>query len=112
MSTVFITMKRFLLILLFIPFSLAAQDDCPEALPACALPYPSTPSGYGMQELDSLNRGCLTGDETNSTWFSIKVEQDGSLEMLIDGQGNTNFDFAIWGPNADCSSLAAWLRQA
>jgi len=56
-------------------------------------------AGYGTQELNGSNRGCLTGNEHQSSWYYLNVQTGGTLGMLIDPNVNTDdYDFAIWGP--------------
>ncbi len=94
-------MKRILVILMMlVSLSGFAQSDCPATI-ICATTS-STPSGFGSQELNGSNNGCLS-IEHNSTWFTINILTSGSLQITIDPNVNSNdFDFAVWGPNSAC----------
>jgi len=63
-------------------------------------------SGYGTQELygsSPSNRGCLIGNEHETSWYYVNVGTAGTLEMTItpDNFGTSSlddYDWAIWGP--------------
>lgn len=71
-------------------------------------------SGFGTQELHSGNRGCLSTNEHQSSWYYINIETGGTLEMTI--STTVDYDWAIWGPytytNAStaCGNLSAPIR--
>lgn len=60
--------------------------------------FSSNSSGFGIQELNATNRGCL-GVEHQSSWYYLSIQNGGSLNMTI-GPNNAvdDYDFAIWGP--------------
>jgi hypothetical protein len=79
-------------------------------------------NGYGTQELyggnnGGGNRGCLKGNERQSSWYYVHIESGGNLEMTIDPNVNSDdYDFAIWGPftdvtaNDNCSPVTNPIR--
>lgn len=76
------------------------SQNCP-AIPICAS-YASTPNGFGVQELNPSNDGCLNG-EHNSTWLQVTILTGGTFNFIIDPNVNSNdFDYAVWGPNNPC----------
>ena len=66
---------------------------------------PGNSSGYGVQELTSDNSGCL-GTEHQSSWYYINVQSGGSLSFRIDPSGNSDYDFAVWGPFTAANAAA------
>lgn len=93
-------MKKLLFILsLILSLNLCTQN-CP-AIPVCA-PYSTTPNGFGVQELNAANDGCLSG-EHNSTWLQVTILTGGTFTFVIDPNVNNNdFDYGVWGPNSPC----------
>ena len=73
-------------------------------------------SGFGTQELNSSNRGCLAGNEHQSAWYYINVETSGTLGMSINPNAGADYDFAVWGPfttanvAANCAPTSAPIR--
>lgn len=53
-------------------------------------------SGFGIQDLNAANTGCLTSYEHQSSWYVFQVSTSGSLTMTIGTA--VDYDFAIWGP--------------
>lgn len=83
-------------------------QDCPSAAIVCSNnSFSGNASGYGTQELNSGNDGCLSG-ENQSSWYYVNIGSDGILEMEIDPAAGDDYDWAIWGPfnentaNANC----------
>ena len=102
---------------------LQAQDpvDCTNAIPVCnsqQLNFNSNGPGmndFGPGPNDNSN-GCLSGDEHQSAWFLIYISSgsapNATLAFTIDPSGGMweDYDFALYGPNVDCSGLGAPLR--
>lgn len=62
-------------------------------------------SGFGTQELHPGNRGCLSTNEHQSSWYYINIETPGTIEMVIGTA--VDYDWAIWGPyNVTTASTA------
>lgn len=54
--------------------------------------------------------GCVTG-ETFSSWYYFETATSGSLAFTIDPVNNSeDLDFALYGPNVDCSTLGTPVR--
>ncbi|GAB0155101.1 hypothetical protein CHRYSEOSP005_03610 [Chryseobacterium sp. Alg-005] len=89
-----------------------SQSDCPTAIPVCGNSNISyTPSGPGniLEDLDTL--GCLNDDENFSVWYSFTIATSGTLAFTIDSNVNSDdYDFAVYGPNVQCSNLGAPIR--
>ncbi len=66
---------------------------------------PGNSSGYGVQELNNANSGCL-GVEHQSSWYYINVETSGSLSFRINPSSNSDYDFALWGPFTSANAAA------
>lgn len=66
---------------------------------------PGNSSGFGIQELNGSNSGCL-GVEHQSSWYYINVQTGGSLSFRIDPNSNSDYDFAIWGPFTTANASA------
>ncbi|WP_294673133.1 hypothetical protein [uncultured Fluviicola sp.] len=66
---------------------------------------PGNSSGYGVQELTNGNSGCL-GTEHQSSWYYINVQSGGSLSFRINPSGNSDYDFAVWGPFTAANAAA------
>lgn len=104
-------MKKYLLIfLLFISQIVSAQQDCITAIPVCSDSDISlTPNGPGSV-LEALN-SCLSTGETNSIWFTFSIKTAGTLTFLVTPIGpdaaTTDYDFALFGPNFNCSNVRA-----
>ena len=60
--------------------------------------FTANSSGFGTQELNATNRGCL-GVEHQSSWYYLSIQNGGALNMNINPTNTTDdYDFAIWGP--------------
>lgn len=75
-----------------------------------------TTSGYGTQELNSTNQGCLS-TEHQSSWYYVNIQTGGTLNMRINPNNNFNdYDFAVWGPFTsvtaplNCPPISAPIR--
>lgn len=72
--------------------------NCETAEQICSsTSLPGNSSGYGNQELNGANSGCL-GIEHQSSWYYLNIQSGGSLSFRIDPNSNSDYDFAIWGP--------------
>lgn len=87
-------------------------NDCSTKTHICAnSPFSGNNNGFGTQELSAANRGCLAGNEHNSSWYSFTAATSGTIEMYITPQnGSDDYDFAVWGPNPSCTPTAAPVR--
>jgi hypothetical protein len=68
-------------------------------------------SGLGVAELTPCNRGCLIGNEHNSSWYWLNIGTTGTLQMTISPtNGTDDYDFALWGPISVCPPNSAPIR--
>lgn len=75
-------------------------QDCEGSTYVCNnTSFSGNSSGHGAGELNSTNRGCLAGNENQSSWYYVTVQTGGTITMLIDPANHQDdYDFAIWGP--------------
>lgn len=90
-----------------------SQNDCIDAIIICGNSnYKNlSASGAGVQELSS-NNSC-NSMEHNSLWLELPIKTGGNLgfKLIPDNTSITvDFDFFIFGPNQDCSSLGHAIR--
>lgn len=61
-------------------------------------------SGFGTQELNSSNDGCLSG-ENQSSWYFFQATAAGTIEFTISPSNTSDdYDFAVWGPYPSTST--------
>lgn len=91
-------------------------NNCGTAEQICSgTSLPGNSGGFGIQELNNANSGCL-GNEHQSSWYYINVQTAGSLSFRINPSANSDYDFALWGPftsanaAANCPPLSAPVR--
>lgn len=79
--------------------------DCESASIVCSNDsFDGTATGYGVQELNGSNEGCLAG-ENQSSWYYLNIATGGDLTMTIDPVTDSDdYDFAIWGPYTDATA--------
>ncbi len=63
-------------------------------------------SGSGPQAPAGPNYDCL-GTMGNPTYFSLTVEQTGSINFTLDNTANVDIDFVLWGPFSSISNATA-----
>lgn len=102
--------KKLLFSLLFIfHISAFAQEDCNSAITVCGnsnINY--TPSGIG--NINENLGGCLIWGENNSVWYKFTIATSGTLTFDLTPTGPVDYDWAIYGPNANCNSLGFPIR--
>lgn len=85
----------------------APQSDCFGAVSVCndatmfnqqAIP--------GSQELNNSNHGCLLGNEHWGLWYTFTAGTAGTITFDIDPVINMDYDFAVWGPFPNGSTVA------
>ncbi|MCJ7933422.1 MAG: T9SS type B sorting domain-containing protein [Chryseobacterium sp.] len=97
----------FLFLLISSPF-LSAQEDCISAITACGnsnINY--TPSGIGNNN-ENLG-GCLS-NENHSVWYKFTIATSGTLTFDITPTGPVDYDWAVYGPNVNCSNRGTPIR--
>jgi hypothetical protein len=61
--------------------------------------FSANSGGVGLQELSATNRGCLSSNERQSSWYYFSPTAPGFVAFTISPQnGGDDYDFAIWGP--------------
>jgi len=102
------------------PFALLAQNssDCEGAQVICTSGTTSfNPQGSG--DVDDFgnpnnNQGCLSSGELNTVWYYF--EFDGNtvpgefITFVISPDGSADYDFAVYGPDANCGNLGNPIR--
>src|SRR5690554_7165584 len=74
-------------------------QDCPGAEMVCSnTSFAGNSSGFGTQELNASNQGCLSSGERESSWYYVNIGSNGTLEMTISPVASDDYDWAIWGP--------------
>ncbi|WP_430405101.1 hypothetical protein [Fluviicola sp.] len=91
-------------------------NNCGTAEQICSgTSLPGNSGGFGIQELNNANSGCL-GNEHQSSWYYINVQTAGSLSFRINPSANSDYDFALWGPftsanaSANCPPVSGPVR--
>lgn len=87
-------------------------NNCDIGIQVCASTgFPGNSTGFGTQELDVTNRGCLSTNEHQSSWYLISIGTTGTLQFTISpSNGTDDYDFALWGPSSACPPTAAPIR--
>lgn len=108
--------KAILLLCLLLSGQLLSQtaNDCTFAIPVCGNSnFGLEPDGVGFNEFsipENIVPPCHNFNN-NTIWFIISVEQSGTLAFdIIPDNKNADYDFAIYGPDGDCTSLGASIR--
>lgn len=105
-----------LIVIFFLFFFTAksfSQNDCINAIVACGnSDYTGlSASGVGIQELFSSNT--CGSQENNSIWLRISINDGGTLGFTLTPESSSiseDFDFFIFGPNANCSNIGMAIR--
>lgn len=105
-------MKTLFIFLVFCT-NLYSQQDCSTKVEICDnTTFNGNSNGFGIQELNNTNRGCITSNERQSSWFLLNVLDGGTFTFTITPlNGTDDYDFAIWNdcPNSQpvrCSYAA------
>ncbi|MFK7799667.1 MAG: fibronectin type III domain-containing protein, partial [Aureispira sp.] len=89
----------------------AQAPNCNDALlsPFCngIAQYPAnfdgTGFGGGPQAPAGANYDCL-GTQGNPSYFSLTIDQTGSIDFTLDNTSNLDIDFILWGPFSNVSA--------
>jgi len=95
-------------------FAISQQaNDCIDAIVVCGNSnISSNATGFGQQELSPNTNPCVN-QEVNSLWVSVSIAVSGSLAFTIkprDSDLEVDYDFFVFGPNADCQNLGSPIR--
>ena len=77
------------------------NSDCQGGTTICNnAGFNANPSHTGVRaDLTVNNRGCLSADERQGTWYNFSPSAAGTIEMTIaPTNASDDYDFAIWGP--------------
>ena len=95
------------------------NNDCNLALVLCDnINLTSNPDGSGFNDFSNPNNseGCLVGFEHESEWYYFQIDPNAPADLELSftispnaGAGE-DYDFAIYGPNANCNNLGFPLR--
>lgn len=80
--------------------SSATTNNCIGGTTVCNdAAFSGNSSGSGTQELSAANRGCLSTNEHQSSWYFFQATTGGTIQLNITpSNGTDDYDFAIWGP--------------
>ena len=75
------------------------REDCNGGTTVCSsAPFTGNSSGFGTQELNAGNSGCLS-IEHQSSWYFFEATNAGTFAFTISPSNGTDYDdFAVWGP--------------
>lgn len=83
-----------------------SNQNCATATQICSTSdFPGNSNGYGTQDLNSSNEGCLSG-ENQSSWFYFQAQTSGTVAFIINT--TVDYDFALW--NTGCGALGSPVR--
>ncbi len=89
-----------------------APTDCTNAIVVCGNSELNLDvSGIGIQELSGLNS--CSSQENNSVWLKVTPITSGTLGFNLTPQSfsiQEDYDFFVFGPNADCNNLPQAIR--
>lgn len=92
-------------------------SDCAGAMVLCESGLVGfDPIGAGNDDFELIgnDRGCLAKKENNSAWYYFEISEaaprNSILTFSITPQNNTDFDFALFGPNPVCEALSSPIR--
>lgn len=91
---------------------IVSSTNCATSVQVCSnSTFPGNSSGFGTQELSATNRGCLNGNEHQSSWYVISIGTSGTLQFTIAPTVTSDdYDFAVWGPGSACPPTGAPTR--
>ncbi|WP_158848632.1 T9SS type B sorting domain-containing protein [Algibacter sp. L1A34] len=104
----------FILISFAFQIKISAQNptDCSDAVIVCGNSNINlNVNGIGTQEL-GFGQNC-SSQENNSVWLKVTPITDGTLGFTLKPSSssiNEDYDFFVFGPNADCNNLGLAIR--
>lgn len=92
--------------------NLVDNNDCSRLTRICTNITNNVNSrGPGLEAEGCLANACPAGGENHTNWYSFTILTSGTLTIMVDPQTPTDdYDFAIYSPNATCTSLGAPIR--
>lgn len=85
-----------------------SAQDCSGGTTVCnSQAFSGNSSGFGVQELNVTNSGCLSV-EHQSSWYFFEASAAGQVAFTISPvNGTDDYDFAVWGPYPTGSTPAS-----
>ncbi len=102
-------MRKLLLFFILITSQLFySQSDCITAIPVCGNSDISYNSDTNGSIIEQTSGSCL-GLENHSVWYVFTAATTGTIEFTINpdtipGVTHYDYDFAVYGPNIDCTT--------
>jgi hypothetical protein len=107
-------MKTFfyLFILILIPYKIYSQQNCNSAIILCEnSTFAGNSNGFGTQELNASNRGCILSNERQSSWYILNVYSGGTLTFnIVPINPLDDYDFAVWNYSGICPITSQPIR--
>lgn len=100
--------KLLLFFILIISQLFYSQSDCITAIPVCGNSDISYNSDTNGSIIEQTSGSCL-GLENHSVWYVFTAATTGTIEFTINpdtipGVTHYDYDFAVYGPNIDCTT--------
>ncbi len=82
--------------------SISLPQDCKGGTTICnSQSFTNNSNTVGcVTDLVSSNKGCLTNNENQGTWYYFSPSISGTIGFTINPFTSTDYDFAVWGPMA------------
>ena len=95
----------------------SSQSDCEEAQVICkddVILFDPVGPGKDDFALEDNHAGCLQSKENRSAWYYFEINKNAppnlDLSFVISPEDETDYDFAVFGPNVDCEALGYPVR--
>ena len=93
------------------------HSDCDQAQVICkddVIHFDPLGPGEDDFALEDNHEGCLKGKENRSAWYYFEINKNAppnlDLSFVITPEDETDYDFAIFGPNVSCNALGSPVR--
>jgi len=115
MRTTHVFVTTILLLMGLEVFSQSPPTDCSNFLPVCSngnINESANGSGINDFAFPGNGQGCLSNGEHQSVWLYVQIQAGTTLEFSIrpDGVSSQDYDFAVYGPNVNCTNLGNPIR--
>lgn len=90
------------------------QQDCLGSMTICnGQSFNNNSNNTGnIVDLHAGNRGCLTLNERQGTWYVFSPSEAGTIGMSLAPVGTADYDFAVWGPYPPGSTPSTFCPPA
>lgn len=106
--------KILFFVALFTFQSAFSQNDCMTAIVACGNTSYNNLSVFGVgTDVEINNNNSCQGQENNIIWIKVNIKTPGTLGFKITPANRdieVDFDFYVFGPNANCNNLGTAIR--